>query len=195
MAVFQTIKIGRLDAAKSSQLLDNGTTIENDNHVDTTFLDRDALTVHDWNCPIKVTGYNPKTGSTECPTITGAVAYNHPFTGQTYILVYHQAISVKSFPVHLMCPMQHRVNGVRVSETPMFLHDAPTEKTYAIEVNDLLNPGELLIIPFKIKGVTSYFAVRKPSVEKYEDGDLPHITMTAEVPEWDPCSADFADQE
>ena len=195
MAAIRTIKIGRLDAAKSSQLLDNGTTMEVDNHADTTVLGKDALIVHDWDRPVNVSGYDPKTGSTECPTITGAVAYDDPFTGQTYIFVYHQAISVKSLRVHLMCPMQHRVNGVRISETPKFLADAPTSKTHAIEVDDPLDPSEPLIIPLQIKGVTSYFSVRKPTVDEYEDEDLPHITMTAEGPEWEPCSSDFAEQE
>ena len=114
MAAIRTVKIGWIESAKSSQIIEAGSMMEIDNHADTTVLGRDVLVIHDFGCPVDVVGWNPKDGkSLECPTITGALAYDHPISGQTYILVYHQAIYCKSLQNNLMCPMQCRVNGIR----------------------------------------------------------------------------------
>ena len=48
--------------------------------------------------------------------MTGVVAYDHPYTGITYMLVWNQAIYLDSIDNHLVCPMQCRVNGVVVKE-------------------------------------------------------------------------------
>ena len=49
-------------------------------------------------------------------------------------------------------------------------------------MNDPLDPQQPLIIPLQLKGMTSYFPIRKPAIEEFEDPDLPHISMTAIEP-------------
>ena len=169
--------------------------MEIDNHADTTVLGRNCLSIHDYNRPVDVSGWDASQGSVECPTISGAVAYDHPITGQVYILVYHQAIHCKSLENHLMCPMQSRVTGVKINELPKFLADKPDDETHAIVVGNPLDTDESLIIPLMIKGVTSYFPTRKPSMREYEDDNIQNIAMTSELPDWEPSEADFAEQE
>ena len=194
VSAIRTIKIGRIETDTSSLIGSSGT-MEIDNHADTTVLGRECLPFHDYEQPVDVVGYNPKLGSQQCPTISGAVAYDHPVTGQIYILEYHQVVHHKALRNHLMCPMQSRVVGVKINELPKFLADKPDNETHAVVMNDPLDPQEPLIIPLQLKGVTSYFPIRKPTVGEFEDPDLPHISMTATGPNWEPSEASYADQE
>ena len=119
----------------------NESTMEMDNHEDTTVLGRNCLPIHDYSRPVDVSGWDSSQGSVECPTISGAVAYDHPITGQVFILVYHQVIHCKLLENHLMCPMQSRVAGVRINELPKFLADKPNDETHAIVVGNPLDAG------------------------------------------------------
>ena len=65
--------------------------------------------------------------------------------------------------------MHSRNSGVRINGLPKFLSEDPDKKTYAIIVDDLMNPNEPLIIPLVLKGVTSYLLLKKPIVGDYED--------------------------
>ena len=84
MSAIRTIKIGRIETDTSSLIGSSGT-MELDNHADTTVLGRECLPFIDYEQPVDVVGYNPSLGSQQCPTISGAVAYDHPVTGQVYI--------------------------------------------------------------------------------------------------------------
>ena len=128
--------------------------------------------------------------------MTAAVAYDHPQTGQVYMLVVNQAIEVPHLQHHLLCPMQCRMNGVKLNELPKFLADDPDESTHALQVGDPLDSGHPLTIPLSLKGVTSYFRVRKPTIQEWEDEDsYPRIELTAEEPVWDPGDSEFCDNE
>jgi hypothetical protein len=135
---------------------------------------------------VSLSGWNASVGSTECPTVTGVVAYDHPYTGITYMLVWHQAIYLDSMENHLVCPMQCQVNGVVVNDTPKIFVEHPTDQSHAIVVKDLLDSENTLIIPLELNGVTSRFLVRTPTLQEFEDDDNPQIIMTGESPEWDP---------
>ena len=169
--------------------------MELDTHADTTVLGRGCLIIQDFNRVVSVSGWNAAAGSTECPTVTGVVAYDHPYTGITYMLVWHQAIYLATMENHLVCPMQCRVNGVVVNDTPKIFVENPTDQSHAIVVRDPMDPENTTIIPLELSGVTSRFSVRTPSLQEFEDGDNPHIIMTAESPEWDPYNSDWSQQE
>jgi hypothetical protein len=169
--------------------------MELDTHADTTVLGRSCLLIQDFNKNVSFLGWNASLGSTECPTVTGVVAYDHPYTGITYMLVWHQAIYLDLMENHLVCPMQCRVNGVVVYDTPKIFVEHPTDQTHAIVVSDLMDPKNTKIIPLELSGVTSRFSVRTPTLQEFEDGNNPHIIMTGESPEWDPHTLDWSQQE
>ena len=83
---------------------------------------------------------------------------------------------------NLLCPMQIRMNDVVLNDTPNLLTENPTNKTHAISGCD--QDGREHIIPFTLRGVTSYIPTRKPSIEEFET--CPRIELTYESPEWDP---------
>jgi hypothetical protein len=119
-------------------------------------------------------------GARTYQTVSGALAFDHPMTGQTYLLVFHQAISMPQLDHHLLCPMQCRVNDVIVNDVPKFLTLNPTDNTHAIVVNDPDDLERHICFPLNIQGVTSYLTVRKPTLAEWDSGDILHINMTAE---------------
>ena len=77
LAAIRTVKIGRRIVSAISPQINNISTMEIDNHADTTVLGRNCLPIQDYNRPVDVSGWDESQGSVECPTISGAVAYDH----------------------------------------------------------------------------------------------------------------------
>ena len=175
VAAVRSVKIGRIAASTSLQQVESW--MELDTHADTTVLGKSCLIVQDFNKTVSVTGWNASAGSTECPTVTGVVAYDHPYTGITYMLVWHQAIHLATMENHLVCPMQCRVNGVVVNDTPKIFVENPTDQSHAIVVKDPIDSENTTIIPLELSGVTSRFSVRTPSLQEFEDNNNPQIIM------------------
>ena len=155
----------RRRVAKIECFNSNETTLEVDSHADTTCLGAGALKLFDFNCPVRVQGYGESLGTREFQTISGAVAFVHPYTGRRYHLVVHQAIHMPEMDHHLLCPMQCRTNGVKINECPrMFCGDNVTKEDHAMVVLD--ERGEKVVLPFFFKGVTSYVTVEALSREE-----------------------------
>jgi len=166
-----------------------------DTHADNTVLGDCCLLIHDTGRKVDVSGFSTALGSIELPIILDAVAYDHPITGKVYILVFHQAIYCRQMDNHLICPMQCRVNGVVINDTPKMCIPNLDDSTHSIAVADPLDQDASLHIPLILKGVTSCFCVRRPTTIEFEDEDIPKLDMTYESPEWDPCNPDWATQE
>ncbi|KAI2503149.1 hypothetical protein MHU86_11340 [Fragilaria crotonensis] len=88
--------------------------------------------------------------------------------------------------------MQVRLNDVKINDTPRFLTDNPDELTHSIVI-PMADSDEPFVIPLSLKGVSSSFPTRKPTIEEYET--LPHLTLTSDEPEYDPHDTSFAEQE
>lgn len=190
----RSIKIGRIIASTSLQIKES--TMELDTHADTTVLGKSCLLIQDFDRTVSVSGWDATTGAKDCPTVTGVVAYDHPHTGQTYMLIFHQAIYLETMENHLICPMQCRVAGVTIHDCPKIFVTNPTDQSHAIVIDaDPYTPEDKLIIPLQLQGVSSVFPVRTPSRAEFDDDDIPRIVMTAEAPEWDPQTSDWAKQE
>ncbi len=192
IATVRSVKIGRIIA--STSLHHSESLMELDTHADTTVLGRNCLIIQDFDRSVSVSGWNAAVGTTECRTISGVVAYDHPYTGQTYMLIFHQAIYLGTMDNHLICPMQCRVHGVTINDTPKLFVKNPDNHSHAIIVGDMEDPDEPLVIPLKLAGVTSVFSVRAPTQKEYEESEY-RIEMTGESPEWEPQDLDLAEQE
>ena len=68
------------------------THLEIDSHADTSCLREGVLVLKDYMTPVNVQGYHPALGTRRYHTISGAVCYDHPISGQIYHIVIHQAI-------------------------------------------------------------------------------------------------------
>jgi hypothetical protein len=69
---------------------------ELDSHADTTVLsDNTALVIHDFGRPVRVHGYDESVAQRKhCKTVTGVLAYDHSSNGETYFLIFHQAVLI-----------------------------------------------------------------------------------------------------
>ena len=170
---------------------------ELDSHADTCVVGNDtALITHDFERPVRVLGYNESAGKPiTAKTVTAVVAYDHPETGEIYMLIIHQAILVNAMKHNLLSPMQLRDNGLRVNDEPKHMVLTPTDYHHAISI-PTGDDGDPMIIPLSLSGVTSYFPTRKPTRQEWENTDLSLcIELTAEDPEWDPHTNRFSEQE
>ena len=165
-------------------------------HADRTVLGRNCLLIQDFNKTVSLTGWNASAGATECWTVSGVVAYNHPITGQAYMLVFHQAIYyLESIENHLLCPMQCRVSRVEIYNTPNPRSSWQIlQNVHVLLVKDPVAPDNTLVIPLQLEGVTSVFLIRVPSWQEYDISEFV-IEMTSESPDWDPQNPDLAKSE
>jgi hypothetical protein len=88
--------------------------------------------------------------------------------------------------------MQVCLNDVKVNETPRFLTDTLDELTHSIVI-PMADSDEPYVIPLSLKGVSSSFPTRKPTIEEFET--LPHFILTSDKPEYNPHNGSFAAQE
>ena len=100
VAVVWSFKIRQIVALTS--LHNHETRMELDTHADTTVLGRNCLLIQDFDKTVSVTGWYALAGATKCRTVSGVVAYDHPVTGQAYMLVFHQAIYLESMDNHYL---------------------------------------------------------------------------------------------
>jgi hypothetical protein len=115
------------------------------------------LVTHDYDRPVAIQGYDPSGSTTgSLRTVSAALAYDSPDTGETLILVVHQAIHLPSLPHNLLSPMQLRLNDVKVNDIPKFLTENPTAYDHAIVTTGCDTDDELLI-PLSLDGVVSVF--------------------------------------
>ena len=105
----------------------------------------------------------------------------------------NQAIHIDSMNNNLLCPMQLRMNDVKVFDCPKRLIENPNEYDHTIIIPGVDN--EEYSIPLSLHGVTSYFPTRKPTMAEYNESSDHHIDLTYDTPEWQPHSETFNDQE
>jgi hypothetical protein len=121
----------------------------------------------------------------DIPIVKAALAYDAPLAGETVILIVNQALYFGSHLSHMLFnPNQLHSHGVTVEDIPRHLS---SKSSHSIIVNE-----ENLRIPLLLKGVISYFQVRKPSIDEVEN--CKHITLTSNE-EWSPYSTRFEELE
>ena len=173
---------------------DTGSSVELDSHTDTCVLGHSALIFHEHDRTVMVNGFDPSLPEVRAKIVDAAVLYVDQSSMTEYIIEINQALYVPSIDHCLLCPMQCRMNGVEIDEKPRFLHHSPNDSSHSISI---INPEDSLplIIPLQLEGVVSYFPVRKPTQDEFERSTIPHLSLTAEGPPWDPYDEDFMLQE
>ena len=193
MCTDQTRIVTEFNSNLASQLRE--TTLELDSHADTCVLGRDALILLNFNRPVTVQGYDPALGTTKYDTVSGVVGYTNPKTGEEYHLVIHQAIHIPHLLHHLLCPMQCRVNDVRVHETPRFLDENLTDNTHAIILADPDDPSQTITLRLALRGVTSVLHVKNISNDEWLADNRKRLHLTSESLTWDPNTTRYEEQE
>ena len=166
--------------------------MELDSHADTCVVGKNAMIVYDHRRRVSVTGYDPKAGSISYRIVSAAVAYDDPYSGVTSILIINQAIEIPHLDNHLLCIFQCRMGGVLINDVPKFQAPSPSLNTHAISVNND-EGSHTLLIPLSLRGVTSYFNVRKPTTYEWEN--YSRYELTLDEPKWDPSTNEYQEIE
>jgi hypothetical protein len=124
----------------------------------------------------------------EVPIVHAALAYDCPYTGTVYIMIMNHALYFPEMEHNLVNQFQMRASGVIVNACPKFQCENPTNESHTVYF-----PAEDIRLPLSVNGAVSFLHTRKPTRYEYENEQ--HLTMTAETPEWNPHSVDFAAQE
>ena len=113
-------------------------------------------------------GYDISKGTTNlnCQTVSAAVAYDCPMTGEVFIIDIHQAILIDHLHDNLLCQMPMSMCDVKVNNITKYLTDNTTDQTHSIDMHE---KGENLLIPLYIHGVNSYFTSRNLTMEEYNN--------------------------
>jgi hypothetical protein len=196
-----TIRMIRLMTRKLTNVTSNDynvqgeMTLELDSYADTCVLGCDALIISNYDRPVEVEGDNRALGTKRYDTMSSALAYDHPQTGEVLLLVLHQAIHIPHLDHHLLCLMQCCVNDMTVGETPKFMVANPTDKTHALTIPDDDNPTLAVHLPLALRGVTSLLNVQKPTLAEWNSDDISRYHLTSETQMWDPTTILYEEQE
>jgi hypothetical protein len=115
----------------------------------------------------------------EVPVATVATAWDDQTTGQTYILIIHQALYFGMQLDHsLINPNQIRVTGIPVCDDPYDRY-----QHLRIDLGDIH-------IPFRTEGNTIYFDSHVPTKEELQN--CQYVTLMDDD-DWDPTSTDLTD--
>jgi ribosomal protein L15 len=162
---------------------------ELDSHADTCCVGKNAYIFHETSRTVDVSAFLSTLGQARSvPIVSAALAYDHPYTYETFILIIHQALHFPTMEHNLLNPNQLRLNDVQVYDCPRFLLENPTDLSHSIYF-----PNENLKLHLQLDGVISYLPVRKPSPEEFRN--FHKLTLTYDNPIWDPYSTDFTRQE
>lgn len=112
------------------------------------------------------------------PIVSGATAVTSQSTGQTYILIFNEAIWMGEMLDHsLINPNQLRYHGIDVQDNPfgnVAMHIASDDNNF--------------MHPMQADGTTIFFDSRTPT--NHELDTCPHIVLTSPN-EWNPSDAQF----
>ena len=153
--------------------------IELDSHADTIVLGSNATVLHYTGRECDVAPYSESYDPIcNVPIVTGATAITSPHTGETTILVFHEAIWMGKHLNHcLLNPNQLRHHGVTVQDNP-----------YAEQSMHLTSHDEKFVLPMKADGAVIYFDGRTPT--DHELAHCRHVTLSSRAA-WNPRDVQF----
>ena len=152
-----------------------------------------TLELSDHEQPVNVQGYDPALGVKQYRTISGALAFIHPYSGIRYHLVVHQAVHIPDLTHHLLCPMQCRAHGVIVNDCPRIYTQNPNAESHSIVASD--EYGDVVVLPFSLRGVISSLTVEPLTRREWDAHSCPRVTLTDLDLTWDPNDDVYQEQE
>ena len=163
---------------------------ELDSHANMMVLGKNCFVfdnVHGRTCDVEPFDKNLGTAK-QIPVVDAALAYDCPYTHETYLLIVRNALYIESMENNLVPPFIMREAGLLVRDTPKIHLDDPDAEDHAITFQD-----NSLSIPLQLHGIFSYFHTRKPTFDevKYKEP----IFLTPDSDNWDPYSEHFCQNE
>ena len=131
------------------------------------------------------------------PIVDAAVAYDCPYSMETYILAIKNALHVPSMEHNLIPPFILREAGLVVNDVPKIhtKRDELSVETHCIVANKEDN-GIDLRIPMKLDGVFSYFPTRKLTEQEIDECEyIETLQLCPDADDWDPYDESYAERE
>ena len=150
--------------------------MESDSHADTCIAGSNMLLLADTGLECQVHGFHDDLAPIKgVPIVTAVTAYDDDVTGETYMLIFNQALWFgPTMETSLIATHQVRSNGINLS-------DDPFDKGRPFGITD---PDTKAHIPFTMEGAFAGALTRCPTWEEFNDNPN-HIYMTDDAG-WDP---------
>ena len=126
--------------------------------------------------------------ATNIPIVDAALAYDCPFTHETYILIIRNTLYIDSMKNNLIPPFIMREGGVIVNDIPKMHSSGHIINDHCISFKDT-NLG----LPLLLNGIFSYFHTRKLSARELYSKDKTFLTPVAS--EWKPHCQSYSHNE
>ena len=151
--------------------------MEMDSHADTIVAGRNTTILNYTSRSCDVMPYNDEySAKTNVPIVSAAAGYTS-HTGENYILILNEALSMPELDHSLINPNQLRSNGIEVQDNP-----------YSEEPMSIISHTDGICIVLLSKGTTIYIDTWAPSQKDLES--LPHIELSSKI-EWNPEKVEF----
>ena len=148
-------------------------------------LDRHAFIFEGTGRTCNVRPFSDDLGiASNIPIVDGAIAYDCPYSKQTFILIVRNALYIKTMDHNLIPPLIMRTGGVTVNDVPKIHCDDPTRDDHCILFQDIE-----LRIPLQLIGTFSYFHSRMPTATELYDCDK--VFLTPDASDWNPHCLSF----
>jgi Reverse transcriptase (RNA-dependent DNA polymerase) len=154
--------------------------IELDSHADTCVLGHNFVVLSFTGRETDVYGYSKELGVVKnVPIVSGATAIQHPVTGETFILVVHEALWYGDRLDHtLLNPNQLRYFGITVNDNPF-------DAAHPIGIYY----DDSMLLPFRLQGTLLFATSRTPT--DFELQNCTHVPLTSVAP-WCPHTVQLA---
>lgn len=167
------------------------TATELDSHADSPVLGRHGYILENTGKFTTVQGFTSELGQPmRVPVVHGAVAYDDEYTGETHILVIHNALYFRNMDNNLIPPFMMRLVGLEVDECAKFLAKDPKETNHSIYFPEVDKRFHL-----QLEGIVSYIPTRLPTTEEIQSQIGHYMALTPNMPIWDPHTDLYKDQE
>jgi hypothetical protein len=91
-----------------------------DSHADLCVCGKEVLVFNEFDREVTVAGWYPEGENKSLISVSAAMGYTVPESGETVLLIAHHRIFIPSPSQNLLSTMQTRVHDVIVNETPTF---------------------------------------------------------------------------
>ena len=153
---------------------------ELDSHANMIVLGNGCFVFESTGKTCNVEPFDPQLGTVQnIPIVDAAIAYDCPFSHETYILIIRNALHIASMNHNLIPPFIMREGGVIVNDVPKIHCDNPNIYDHCISFKDID-----LKIPLQLNGIFSYFNSRKPLPSELYNKDK--VFITPDASEWNP---------
>ena len=151
-----------------------------DSHANMVVVGRNVAIINDTGRRAEVSPFTPDYDSLHSvPIADAAIRYDCPFSGDTFLLIVRNALSVPAMDHNLIPPFIVREAGIDIRCAPKIQVENPQEEDHSIYFRE-----ENLRIPLKLHGIFSYFPSSKPSEELLNECERV-LLLTPDGP-WDP---------